>query len=311
MKKCSIIIRAFNEEKHIRKLIKGIKNQKCDSEIEIILVDSGSTDKTVEYAREEGVVIVKIKPEEFSFGYALNIGCEKASGDFLIFASAHVFPIYDDWIQKLIIPFENENVALVYGRQVGDRNSKFSERRLMHKWFPTVSNYNQLHPFCNNANTAIRNKLWFSNKYDESLTGLEDLAWADRILSQGYHLVYEAESIIVHVHEETPKKIYNRYFREAIAYKRIKPYARFTFIDMVTLSFSNIISDYFFAIKELVFFKNFIDIPVFRFLQFYGTWKGYHFYGNMNSNLKNRFYYPTNFLKKQKSISKKENKINY
>jgi rhamnosyltransferase len=311
MKKCSIIIRAFNEEKHIRKLIKGIKNQQCDSEIEIILVDSGSTDKTVEYAREEGVVIVNIKPEEFSFGYALNIGCEKASGDFLIFASAHVFPIYDDWLEKLIIPFENENVALVYGRQVGDRNSKFSERRLMHKWFPTVSNYNQLHPFCNNANTAIRKSLWLENKYDESLTGLEDLAWADKILSKGYHLVYEADSVIVHVHEETPKKIFNRYFREAIAYKKIKPYARFTLLDMITLSISNIISDYFFAIKELVIFKNIIDIPVFRILQFYGTWKGYHFYGNMNSNLKNRFYYPTNFLKKQKTTSKKENKINY
>ena len=115
----------------------------------------------------------------------------------------------------------------------------------------------------------------------------------------------------MHVHEETPKKIFNRYFREAIAYKKIKPYARFTLLDMITLSISNIISDYFFAIKELVIFKNIIDIPVFRILQFYRTWKGYHFYGNMNSNLKNRFYYPTNFLKKQKTTSKKENKINY
>ena len=309
--KCSIIIRAFNEENHIGKLIKGIKNQKTSSEIEIILVDSGSTDNTVNIAEKEGVIIVSITPEEFSFGYALNIGCEKATGDILLFASSHVYPVYNNWIEKILDPFKKENVALVYGRQIGDENSKFSEKRLLAKWFPATSNYNQLHPFCNNANAAIRKSLWLNQQYDETITGLEDLAWAEKILQKGFHLFYEAEAIIVHVHEETPKKIFNRYYREAIAFKRISPYAKFSIFDLCYLSFTNIISDYYYAIKEMVFIKNVIDIPLFRILQFYGTWKGYHHSGNMDSSIRTRFYYPNNFLRKQKKTKIEANKINY
>ncbi len=309
--KCSIIIRAFNEEKHIGKLIKGIKNQICSAEIEIILVNSGSTDNTAEIAKNEGAIVVNIKPEEFSFGYALNIGCKKASGDILLFASAHVYPVYNNWIEKMLEPFKKDNVALVYGRQIGDDASKYSEKRLLIKWFPPTSNYNQLHPFCNNANAAIRKSLWLEQHYDETLTGLEDLAWAEKILQKGFHLIYEAEAIIVHVHEETPKKVYNRYYREAIAFKRISPYAKFSLIDFVYLSFTNILSDYYYAIKEFTIFKNIIDIPVFRVLQFFGTWKGYHHSGNMDNTIRTRFYYPNNFLRKQKSLKIEANKINY
>lgn len=309
--KCSIIIRAFNEEKHIGKLIKGIKNQKTTYEIEIILVDSGSTDNTIQIAKNEGAIIVSIKPEEFSFGYALNIGCEKANGEILLFASAHVYPVYNNWIEKMLEPFNKNNVALVYGRQIGDKLSKYSEKRLLTKWFPSTSNYHQLHPFCNNANAAIRKSLWNEQHYDETLTGLEDLAWAEKILQKGYHLFYEAEAIIVHVHEETPKKVYNRYFREALAYKRISPYARFSIFDFIYLSITNIISDYYYSIKEMVFFKNILDIPIFRILQFYGTWKGYHHSGNMDNSLRTRFYYPNNFLRKQKTTKIEANKIHY
>ncbi len=309
--KCSIIIRAFNEEKHIGKLIQGIKQQNTSAEVEIILVDSGSTDDTVDIAKREGVTVVSIKSEEFSFGFALNIGCEKATGDIFLFASAHVYPVYTNWLEKMLESFEKKNVALVYGRQIGDHQSKYSEKRLMAKWFPMVSNYNQLHPFCNNANTAVRRSLWEEQNYDETLTGLEDLAWAEKMLEKGYHLVYEAEAVIVHVHEETPKKIFNRYFREAIAFKRIRPYAKFNIFDMVYLSFTNIISDYFYAIKDRVFFKNLIDIPVFRILQFYGTYRGYHHSGNMDNSLRTRFYYPTNFLKSQGTKNVEANKVNY
>ena len=309
--KCSIIIRAFNEDKHIGKLIKGIKNQQTSAEIEIILVDSGSNDKTVEIAEKYGVIIVTIKPEEFSFGYALNIGCEKATGEYLLFASAHVYPIYTNWIEKMLTPFKDENVALVYGRQTGYEKSKYSEKRLLAKWFPEVSNYNQHYPFCNNANTVVRKSLWESNKYDETLTGLEDLAWAENILKDGYHIAYESEAAIVHVHEETPKKVYNRYYREAIAFKRIRPYARFNFFSFLYLSSTNIISDYYYSIKDLVFFRNIIDIPVFRIVQFYGTWKGYHYSGNVDNSLRTKFYYPNNFLKKKKKPNIDANKVNY
>lgn len=309
--RCSVIIRAFNEEKHIGKLIHGIKNQISSHEIEIIVVDSGSTDNTVKISEKEGVKIIHLSPEEFSFGYALNVGAEKAQGEILLFASAHVYPVYTNWIDKMLEPFTKKNVALVYGRQIGDNCSKYSEQRLFAKWFPEKSNYNQMYPFCNNANTAIRKSLWEKQYYNETLTGLEDLAWAEQILNKGYHLVYEAEAVIVHVHEETPKKIYNRYYREAIAFKKIRKNANFSFLNFIQLTISNILSDYFYALKEGVIFKHFFDIPMFRTLQFFGTWRGYRKSGDTDSSLRSRFYYPNNFFKKQKSISIEAKKVEY
>jgi rhamnosyltransferase len=309
--KCSIVIRSFNEDKHIGKLLKGIQKQLCSYEVEVILVDSGSTDSTVKIAEGMGAKIVNISPEDFSFGYALNVGCALASGEFLVFVSAHVYPVYTNWLQNMLDPFTDEKIALVYGRQIGDEYSKFSEKRLLNKWFPAISNHNQLHPFSNNANAAIRKSLWVEQPYDESLTGLEDLDWGNKIISKGYKIAYEADAVIVHVHEETPKKVFNRYYREAIAFKRIMPHARFKFLDFIFLSTTNILSDYYFAMREKVFIRNIIDIPVFRILQFFGTYKGYRYSGNIDSSLRTRFYYPTNFLRKQTKPTAKFEKIDY
>lgn len=308
---CSIIIRAFNEERHIEKLIDGILSQQTIHQLEIILVDSGSTDNTVQLASKKGLKIIAISPQDFSFGYALNKGCESSSGDILLFASAHVYPVYTNWIDAMLLPFEDEKVALVYGRQIGDIHSKYSEKRLLAKWFPEYSNYNQLHPFCNNANTAVRKRDWEHYPYDETLTGLEDLDWASKIQKQGLRIVYEAEATIVHVHQETPKKIYNRYYREAIAYKRIFPYATFGLWDFSYLILTNIVSDYYYSIREKVFWKNFFDIPMFRFLQFLGTLKGYSHSGHLNNSLRTKFYYPNNFFKMPPKLNVKAPKVVY
>jgi rhamnosyltransferase len=178
---CSLIIRSYNEQKHIRRLLEGVKRQTLYSDTEVILVDSGSTDNTVQIAEEYGVKVVSINPSEFSFGRALNMGCKVAQGQFLLFASAHVYPLYTDWIEKMLHPFDNGKIALVYGRQVGCDVSKYSEKQLFNKWFPANSNYDQPISFCNNANCAIRRSLWESLPYDENLTGLEDLDWAAKI----------------------------------------------------------------------------------------------------------------------------------
>ncbi|WP_138995131.1 glycosyltransferase [Larkinella sp. C7] len=300
---CSIIIRAFNEEAHIGKLLNGIKQQETSTDLEVILVDSGSKDNTVRIAESYGAKIVRIRPEEFSFGRALNIGCQQASGDILLFASAHVYPVYTNWIDQMLKPFEDQKVALTYGRQIGNQLSKYSEQQLFAKWFPAVSNYNQQIPFCNNANTAIRRSLWKELPYDETLTGLEDLHWASEILQRGYRIAYDADATIVHVHEETPRKIFNRYYREAIAFKRLKPMAQFGLWDFAYLSVSNLISDYVTAAQERVLWQHIAEIPVFRILQFWGTYQGYRFVGTLDRTLRERFYYPNEVFRREKLVS--------
>jgi rhamnosyltransferase len=311
LESCSIIIRACNEERHIGKLIAGIKHQKIERTIEVILVDSGSTDSTVDIALAMGAKVVKISKDDFTFGKSLNVGCEAASGQILLIASAHVYPLFTNWIHKMVEPFDDPSVGLVYGKQVGNENTKFSEKRIFQKWFPNVSIKEQINPFCNNANAAIRKSLWVTQKYNEELTGLEDIEWATRIQKMGYNLSYLSEAVIVHVHEETPKKIYNRYKREAIAMKKIMPSAHFSFFNFISLLILNIISDFYFAFLENNFLRNFIDILVFRYMQFWGTYRGFNNKEVLSEELKRRFYYPNPFLPNYNDSNVKDSLIDY
>ena len=125
----SLIIRCYNEEEHIGKLLTGVLAQSL-KEVEIILVDSGSSDATLAIANRFPVKIVRIAPEQFSFGRSLNLGCEQASHELLVVASAHVYPVYADWLERLLAPFANPQIALAYGKQRGSVDSHFSEQQI-------------------------------------------------------------------------------------------------------------------------------------------------------------------------------------
>jgi rhamnosyltransferase len=287
----SVVIRCFNEEEHIGRLLSGLARQQRPPD-QIVIVDSGSTDATLAIASRFPVDVESIRPEDFSFGRSLNIGCRAATGDIVVIASAHVFPVYDSWLSELTAPFADPRTALTYGRQVGDQRTKYSEKRVMARWFPPVSVDNQDHAFCNNANAAIRRSIWESQPYDEALTGLEDLDWAKKALDAGHRIAYVATAPIVHVHEESFPQLVNRYRREAIAHKRIYHEQHMSLFDAARLAVSNIASDYWHAAQERTLFANIGSIPAFRVAQFLGTYRGFRQRGEASARLRRHFYYP-------------------
>jgi len=289
--RCSIVIRANNEERHIGRLLTGIRQQTVP-EPEIILVDSGSADATVAIALQYPVHVVHIRPDEFTFGRSLNLGIAEAHGEYIGIASAHVYPIYPDWLESLLRPFEDPQVALAYGKQRGSPASHFSENQVFTRWFPDESSPRQAHPFCNNANAAIRRSLWEENPYDETLTGLEDIAWARWAIEAGYSIAYSAEAEVVHVHDERPRQVYNRYRREAMAFKRIYPHERFGLRDLVRLASTNIASDIWHAARQKQLSASWSSILWFRWMQFWGTYQGYRRHGPLTWQLRQTFYYP-------------------
>jgi glycosyltransferase involved in cell wall biosynthesis len=288
---CSIVIRAYNEGQHIGRLLEGIRQQTVQ-DVEVILVDSGSTDDTLLVARRYPVNVVCIRPQDFTFGYSLNRGIAAANANRVVIASAHVYPVYPDWLECLLAPFADPQVGLTYGRQRGDARTKFSEGQVFERWFPAQSQSRQYHPFCNNANAAIRRELWQQHPYDETLPGLEDLAWANWMMAHGHALSYVAEAEIVHVHEETPRGVYNRYRREAMAFKRIFPQERFHLWNFIGLFLSNTFSDSFHAAQQKKLAVSLGSILWFRFMQFYGTYRGYRQSGPLTWQLRQTFYYP-------------------
>jgi rhamnosyltransferase len=289
--KYSIVIRAYNESRHLGRLLEGLAQQTC-GDTEVILVDSGSTDATIQIAETRGAKIVRIPPAEFTFGRSLNLGLAAASADLVVIASAHVYPVYPDWLACLLRPFDDPGVALVYGKQRGAAGSKFSEHQIFRQWFPDADVHDQPSPFCNNANAAIRRNLWEEHAYDETLTGLEDLAWARWVQSRGYRVAYAAHAEVVHIHQESLKAVYDRYRREAMAFKRIFPESHFNIYDCVRLTTAHILNDLLEAACRQVFARSLVSVLWFRGAQFWGTYQGYRNSGPVTQQLRQRFYYP-------------------
>jgi len=288
---CSIVIRAYNEADHIGRLLEGIQQQSVINK-QVIVVDSGSTDRTTAIAAEYGVDLVHINPREFSFGRSLNLGIHQAKSEFVVIASAHVYPVYPDWLEKLLEPFSDELVALTYGRQCGSEESHFSENQVFLHWYPSQAERIQSHPFCNNANAAIRRILWEQQPYNENLPALEDLAWAKWAFEKGYHIAYVPEAEIIHLHQESSRGIFNRYKREGMAFKQIYPQENFHLKDLFHLFFTNVWSDWQAASRKKQFSRQMIRIVEFRWNQFWGTYQGYRQSGPLTWQLKRSFYYP-------------------
>ena len=308
--KCSIVIRAYNEGKFIGRLLTGITQQSM-KDFEIILVDSGSTDNTVEIASQFPVKIVSISPEEFTFGRSLNRGVEASQGEFIVITSAHCYPVYPDWLEQLLAPFDNPEVAVSYGKQRGAETNQYSEHQWFRKYFPGVSIPRQGHPYSHNANAAIRRELWEQHKYNENITGLEDLAWSSWAVEQGFAISYIAEAEVIHPHDENLAQVYNRYRREAIAMKQILPHSTFTLWNSFRLATSMIISDLTQAYRERVFLKYFVSIFLFRVIQYWGTFQGYRYSGSIDAQLHQKFYCPRGVLTEKTPAARKAKPIDY
>lgn len=288
----SLVVRCFNEEAHIGRLLTGVMRQTRVPE-QIVLVDSGSSDATLAIASAFPVEIVHIAPEDFSFGRALNQGLAACTTDLAVFASAHVYPVYDTWIEQLVAPFATPEIAVSYGRQQAPPDGPFSERQILARWFPAQSVARQRHPFSNNANAAVRRSVWQNQPYDENLTGLEDLDWAKRALEAGHLVSYVAEAPVVHVHDEVFSQIVNRYRREAIAHKAIHSDHNMGVGMSVRLFLATALGDLRDARRDGVLGAHAADIARFRLAQFYGTYRGFAQQGPTTELLRRRFYYPT------------------
>ncbi len=306
----SVVIRAYNEEKHIGRLLTGIAKQTIE-DVEIILVDSGSTDATVAIASRYPVKVVEITPEEFTFGRSLNTGIRAAKGEFIVITSAHCYPVYPDWLEQLLAPFSDDEVAVSYGKQRGGATNHYSEQQFFRKYFPDTSQPRQGHPYSHNANAAIRRALWEQHPYNENLTGLEDLAWSSWASQQGHAISYVAEAEVIHLHDEQPATVYNRYRREAIAMKQILPQSQFALWNFVRLWLGSIFSDMLQARREGVLDQQWWGILWFRLYQYWGTYRGYRYSGKINAQMHRAFYYPPGILDEKTPAPRRIQPIEY
>jgi len=289
----SIIIRTLNEDRHLEELLQSISIQEInDCEVEVIIVDSGSTDQTLEIATSHNAKIRHILKENFTFGRSLNYGCDFASGDYLVFISGHCVPTDSNWLANLLEPIVCNEAVYVYGRQIGNSDSKFSECQLFKKLYPEDAISNQGNVFCNNANSAIRRDIWAEFRFNENLTGLEDLELAARVQNAGMKVSYVCNASVYHLHYESFSKIKNRFERESLALQHIMPQIHVSFFDFLRYFLSSVFLDFRVACQERRLIDEIGQILGFRFMQFWGSYLGNNEHRKLSQKMKEKYFYP-------------------
>lgn len=270
----SVLVRTFNEEKHLPKLMEGLATQTY-RDYEIVFVDSGSYDRTRDIAARHTDRILRIDSSDFTYGYSLNVGTEACVGQFVAIVSAHTKPLNDDWLGNLIAPFREENTAMVYGRQLGWEATKFSDAIDLQRTFgrePKLLTPPEF--FAHNANSAIRKELWQTHRFDEALPGLEDIEWAKYWMTRGFHVAYEPQAALYHIHEESWPQIRRRFYREAVAAKMIGVSNPWDAPVGLVAETGRVVSDLYRAVRADNVFRRAPEIFSFRFNKAVGMTRG-------------------------------------
>lgn len=211
MPRVSVIIRAKNEARYIGETLASVRGQHYH-DFEVVVVDSGSTDRTLEIAEEYSAKILTIDPGEFTYGRALNLGIASSQGQLLVSLSAHATPETPHWLGTLVRSFGTPSVAGVYGRHIPRDNASFFELLGM-KISGVTSKEPRLQSGSvrfSNANGAIRRDLWELHPFNEELPGAEDIDWARQMQHLGYLIAYEPSAAVFHSHGEPLPKLIKR-----------------------------------------------------------------------------------------------------
>jgi rhamnosyltransferase len=221
MIECSISILTKNEELNIGACLTAVFSQKFDGKFDVLIVDSGSTDATLEIARRFPIRIEQILPEEFHHARTRNFAAALGKGAIIVNLSGDAIPASETWLQELLANFNDPSVGAVYGRQFPkpastmERHDTFDaiygEERIVKD--PAHQNgigFRFYH--FSDVNSALRRSMWESIPYPEDFKTFEDLAIAKRILDAGWKIVYEPKAPVFHSHHYTAKQLLKRYF---------------------------------------------------------------------------------------------------
>jgi GT2 family glycosyltransferase len=206
-----VVIRTLNEAQHMARCLDTLRGQRGDHALDILVVDSGSSDDTLRIARERGARTIEIPPEEFHYSRTLNLGIEEVRGDIVLALSAHAIPVDDGWVRAMTTPFDDPEVAGVTSRQVPWPGAPFREAHRLAETFgtePRTYAAGQRDVLFSNAASAIRRSVWRDDPF--TLAAAEDLEWAARVVEQGWKIVYAPDACVFHSHDESPRALARR-----------------------------------------------------------------------------------------------------
>jgi rhamnosyltransferase len=226
----SVVIPVKDGGDDLVRCLDAIARQRVADEVEVLVVDSGSADGSVEVARERGARVHEIPPEEFNHGATRNLGVELARGDVLVFISQDAEPLGEEWLARLIAPLaDDDRIAGAYGRQLAREDAVPPERYFLDFLYgPSPRTQQVAHAsqismestLFSNANSAVRRELWDRFRFAEDIIMSEDQDWSRRVLLDGWRIAYEPGAVVRHSHPYTIGSAFRRFFDSGVSADR-------------------------------------------------------------------------------------------
>lgn len=200
------VIRTLNESALLGSCIEALRAQEGGIPLELVVVDSGSVDGTVEIASRAGARVIEIDPAEFDYSRALNLGILHTAAELVIVLSAHAVPVDAYWLERMVAPFADPGVAGVAARQIPWPDADWHELLRLECAFPPARHVfaSTDEPIFSNAAACIRRSVW--SEFPFVLPAVEDLDWARRVLRAGRTIVYEPAATVRHSHDESAEE---------------------------------------------------------------------------------------------------------
>lgn len=232
--KTSVVVLTLNAGPGFGALLDGLLAQEGSFEREILVIDSGSTDGTVELARRRGATVHRLPPGGFEHGATRNLAVSLSGGEYVAFVVQDALPLDGRWLSAMVENLEgDERVAGVYGRQLPRPGSGPLARVLVNGW-PTAatgrreqfvedpSRLAALSPterrslaLFDNVSSCVRRSVWKEFPFDRAPFG-EDVRWGKRVVEAGYKIVYEPRSAVYHSHERGALYDLRRHYAEGL-----------------------------------------------------------------------------------------------
>ncbi len=203
----SLIIRARNERAALERLLREIDRQDFTGAIELVVVDGGSTDASIELAGDHGATIVALAQADFTYPKSLNVGLAACSHEVVVEIVAHALPFSKTWLSDGVSHFSDPTVAGVYGPVLALEGAspaevdfyrggyEAAERRGPHSVAPGAMG------IFGATNIALRRSLWHRHPFDERYeAGGEDGQWAGWAVHEGYKIINDHRFSVRHSH---------------------------------------------------------------------------------------------------------------
>jgi rhamnosyltransferase len=234
----TVAIPVYNGGQDLARVLSAVRAQEIDRAVQLLIVDSGSTDGSVELARSSGADVVEIRPAEFSHGGTRNLLMQLAEGEHVAFLSQDAVPAHHRWLSRLIEGFdEADDVALVFGPYIPRPDASPMVKRELTEFFSGFAGgegplLQRLEPgaaavrspslltFFSDANGCLARATWERVPYRD-VPYAEDQLLAVELLEAGYAKVFHPGAGVVHSHDYSTVTYFRRCFDEWRALREI------------------------------------------------------------------------------------------